>query len=261
MKRTSAELKRISRGVLGGHWGFIIGLTVLTGLMAYVVGLPFYAMLSISDYAIPQLVSYFIATIIIALLSQVLQCGIIRVQLGFARKEQTRLGMLFGEFSNRPDRYILGMLLLLGIELGSLVPGYVILILGIFMDSIFMIILGGLAVIGGAVVSMILLLRYAVIFLLLVDNPHMKMLEAFKESSRLMHGNKGRLFYINLSFLGLCLLSILSCGIGMLWITPYMAQTNVSFYQEITGELDKKAEPDSKMEQNSDTASFGDYTV
>lgn len=53
-----------------------------------------------------------------------------------------------------------------------------------------------------------------------------------------MEGNLGRLFYIELSFIGLALLGLLSCGIGMLWVTPYMMQVSVNFYRSLTGELD-----------------------
>lgn len=58
-------------------------------------------------------------------------------------------------------------------------------------------------------------------------------------SAELMEGNMGRLFYIDLSFVGWTLLGLLSCGIGMLWVTPYMMQVTVNFYRELTGELDE----------------------
>lgn len=54
-----------------------------------------------------------------------------------------------------------------------------------------------------------------------------------------MEGNMGRFFYIELSFIGWALLGLLSCGIGMLWVTPYMMQVSVNFYRSLTGELDE----------------------
>ena len=48
-----------------------------------------------------------------------------------------------------------------------------------------------------------------------------------------MEGNKLRLLYLRLSFLGFYLLAVLSCGIGLLWLMPYMQQTMVSFYLDV----------------------------
>lgn len=75
--------------------------------------------------------------------------------------------------------------------------------------------------------------------MLLTDHDSMSVMEAFHTSFRLMSGNKGRLFYIQLSFLGWELLALLSCGIGILWLSPYMNQTTVEFYRDVTGELDR----------------------
>ena len=65
-------------------------------------------------------------------------------------------------------------------------------------------------------------------------------LEAFRTSARLMQGQKGRLFYIQLSFLGWMILCMLSCYIGYLWIGPYMSQVTVTFYLDVTGEYKKQ---------------------
>ena len=72
----------------------------------------------------------------------------------------------------------------------------------------------------------------------MIDNDNLSALEALQKSARLMKGHKGRLFYIDISFLGLMILSIFSCYIGMLWIYPYIIMTEAFFYLDVTGELD-----------------------
>ena len=67
----------------------------------------------------------------------------------------------------------------------------------------------------------------------------MKVLAAFRECRLLMKGNRGRLFYLFLSFIGWSLLSLCSLGIAALWVRPYMNQTFVIFYLDCTGELDR----------------------
>lgn len=62
-----------------------------------------------------------------------------------------------------------------------------------------------------------------------LDHPQMKARESLKISRQIMKGNKGRLFYIYLSFIGLQILCLLSLGIGSLWVYPYQSQTLVIF--------------------------------
>ena len=52
-----------------------------------------------------------------------------------------------------------------------------------------------------------------------------------------MAGNRGRYFYLQVSFAGLSLLSVLSCGIGFLWVLPYMQTANALFYRNLIGEI------------------------
>ena len=78
---------------------------------------------------------------------------------------------------------------------------------------------------------------YALALYLLLDHPQMKARESLKISRQIMKGNKGRLFYIYLSFIGLQILCLLSLGIGSLWVYPYQSQTLVIFYLDVVGEI------------------------
>ena len=89
-----------------------------------------------------------------------------------------------------------------------------------------------------AVIAYIITLRFSLANILLIDNPQMGAIESMKTSSDLMRGNKGRYFYLSLSFIGMMLLMFLSCGIGAIWVTPYMNMTYIQFYREVIGELD-----------------------
>lgn len=65
------------------------------------------------------------------------------------------------------------------------------------------------------------------------DFPQYSARELLSMSRKLMIGNKVRLFYIYLSYMPLLLLGILSCGIALLWIIPYMNATLAEFYMDI----------------------------
>lgn len=52
-------------------------------------------------------------------------------------------------------------------------------------------------------------------------------------SRRLMVGNKGRYFMLQLSFLGWWILGSITLGIGFIWIYPYYKLTMANFYQDL----------------------------
>ncbi len=239
MERTSAELKRLAREKLTGHWGLVIGATLLQYLIVFAALLPFEFLFVLSGGGTVQFVAYLVAAMILGIISTIMQCGITRMMLCFARGQQTGIGMMFGEFTKRPDRYIVGTLMMFGIELACLLPGSLCWLVGVLQGLMLANVIGAALYLAGAVIMVVILLRYGLVFFLLVDHPQMGALEAFKESARLMDGRKGRMFYVGLSFLGMCLLGLCSCGLGMLWVMPYIEQTMVSFYLDAAGELDR----------------------
>ena len=74
---------------------------------------------------------------------------------------------------------------------------------------------------------------YAMTPYILKDNPEMKNNAAIEESMRMMDGHKLELFLLDLSFIGLAILSILTCCIGFLWLVPYMNMARVNFYEDL----------------------------
>ena len=54
---------------------------------------------------------------------------------------------------------------------------------------------------------------------------------------KLIRGNILRVIYINVSFIGMLVLCVLSLGIGLLWVEPYYEQTFANLFLDVTGEL------------------------
>ncbi len=67
-------------------------------------------------------------------------------------------------------------------------------------------------------------------YFLMLDFPQYGIVKTIKQSFRIMNGYKGTLFLIELSFLPLTLLNMLSFGIGFLWLTPYMNMVYTLFF-------------------------------
>ncbi len=82
---------------------------------------------------------------------------------------------------------------------------------------------------------------YSMTEYILMDNPGMDALTAISKSKEMMSGWKGKLFLLDLSLIGWWFLSLLTCGIGYLWLASYFLTNRAVFYQEMTGGA--KAEP------------------
>jgi uncharacterized membrane protein len=76
-------------------------------------------------------------------------------------------------------------------------------------------------------------LSYSMAFYILRDNPTMGASDAITASRKMMNGYKGKLFGLYLSFIGWALLCVLTCGIGYLWLIPYIEQATANFYEDI----------------------------
>lgn len=78
--------------------------------------------------------------------------------------------------------------------------------------------------------------RYHLAPYILAENNNTGILEAIKLSSQMMKRKKKYLFTLHLSFIGWFLLGIVTCGIGFLWISPYIQSSYAAFYIELSGQ-------------------------
>lgn len=74
---------------------------------------------------------------------------------------------------------------------------------------------------------------YALTPYIVIEHPELSASEAIAESERLMEGHKFDLFWLQLSFIGWFILSIITCGIGFFWLEPYAETSIVAFYEDI----------------------------
>ncbi|MCL2088655.1 MAG: DUF975 family protein [Oscillospiraceae bacterium] len=65
---------------------------------------------------------------------------------------------------------------------------------------------------------------------LLAENPQMSKDRAFDLSNKMTYGDKGRIWILDLSFIGWNCLAVLTCGIGVLFLAPYIAATLAELY-------------------------------
>ncbi|MBP5599690.1 MAG: DUF975 family protein, partial [Lachnospiraceae bacterium] len=85
--------------------------------------------------------------------------------------------------------------------------------------------------------GIIAVFKYSMAPYILMDHPEMTGGEAITASKNLMKGKKWKLFCVEFSFIGWCLLGALTFGIAYIWIGPYMQATVAAFYEDIKDEV------------------------
>ena len=92
--------------------------------------------------------------------------------------------------------------------------------------------------------------RYAMAPYIMAENPNLTASQAIELSKQMMDGRKGDLFVLNLSFIGWGLLAGLTCGIGLLWLNPYMLMANAAFYRSVAPAVYFRQQPNGGGYQN-----------
>ena len=74
---------------------------------------------------------------------------------------------------------------------------------------------------------------YAMTPYIVMEDDNISITDAMKKSKEMMKGNKWRLFCLIFSFIGWILLGIITFGIVLVWIEPYMQVAMAAFYREL----------------------------
>lgn len=225
-KVTSRELKYQARVLLNGNYSKMAGITLLMGI--FDLGLNYllsYAFPS-TDGGLNQLL-YLACAILCNMVYYILLAGLMRIYLHLCRGEKIVLSELFAVFSDRPEQvavYSVVQFILQSIS------SYVFdrCLSELWNAGITLLPILSLAIL--AVVVIWLQLCLTLVLFLYCDAPWKSALQLMKESWKMMRGNKGRMLYLFLSFLGVLLLCVLSLGIGLLFVRPYLYVTQSLFY-------------------------------
>lgn len=81
--------------------------------------------------------------------------------------------------------------------------------------------------------GIIIALMFSQAIFILVDDNEKSITQCLRESSEMMKGHKFEYFVLQLSFLGWAILSILTVGIGLLWLIPYQEVTFANYYLKL----------------------------
>ena len=150
-----------------------------------------------------------VASVASLLISGPLALGLVKFYLPLSRGESPEVSALFSGF----DQFLKAM------------AAYLLMALFILLWSLLLIVPGIIAA-----------CRYSQTYYLLHDNPDLGPLEAIRRSKEMMAGNKWKYFCLGWRFLGWALLCMLTCGIGFLWLMPYISVSQAKFYDDLNAE-------------------------
>ncbi len=240
---SASKIREIARNTLSGNWKpVVLALAVyylLTGGASEFLDYFFSY-----TYTIPVDLSEDLAynigyggTIYSILVGGPLSFGLAMYLLTFFRTKKSDMTLLFEGFSYFKKTFFLYILMNIKIALWTL-----------------------LFVIPGIIASF----RYSQAFYVMIDHPEYSANQCLEESKRLMMGNKGSLFYLNLTFIGWYLLASLPSAlfgtfseltilglfidllltVPMFFVNAYVQTSVVAFYELLTEKL-VVVEPDS----------------
>jgi uncharacterized membrane protein len=201
--KTYSDYRAAARESLSGNWktSVIVMLMIwgITILLSTVVGL-----LSLDSEWLGNTVNIIVSVLLIL----PLQWAFANALLQLVRGDNNITENTKQSFKTNYRTFVLTYLLMIVILLGI---GVVTLLIGTF----------------------ILAYAYRMVPYLIQEYPELTPREALKLSREMMRGHKWNLFVLDLTFMGWILLTVLTLGIGGLWLTPYMQTTVAHYYEDL----------------------------
>lgn len=106
----------------------------------------------------------------------------------------------------------------------------------ILLQALYIVLWSLLLVVPGIIKA----ISYSQTIYILKDNPELKFNGAIERSMAMMEGHKMEAFLLGISFIGWLLLGVLTLGIGMLWVTPYMSTAYAHFYDYVKEDYERR---------------------
>ena len=254
---TASEARRKAREALKGNWGKAALILLIYVAIIFVIGIftaiPLLGLLvSIGELVIMPPITYGL-TMTFMKIKRGQEVGYVDfLKEGFENFSRSWCitGRLLLKMIVPIILYIVA-LIVIGISVFTSAVGLFSLSSSVTGASVFFLIIAIILVAVAAGFFIVLALKYALSNYIAIDNPNMSALECVNKSGELMDGNSGKLFCLELSFIGWVLLaSILPAifaGIGIdflyiitmyaaeIFLLPYIQMALVVFYENVAG--------------------------
>ena len=229
--KTTTEMKSAARALLQGRYREYIAAYITAELVLVLIS-------AIASSVLPTdttwgMVFELAISFVLELISAVFLLGIIHYTMNICKGLPYKLSDVFYGFKSHPDKAIICQFLFTLAELVCMLPAILFAILYTITENpAFMIVMSVFLVIG-LVAVVILHLTLHFVFYLILDYPDATIKELIVYCANMMRGHRIKFFYLYASFLPLYVLGILSLGIGLLFVEPYVNVTVAQFYLDV----------------------------
>ncbi len=224
----SANVKAQARQALTGHYGTVIAANILYLLISLILA-EFSTGLDVGS-GIVRIVLSFVANGLTSAISGIFTLGLYFIYANLLFDQPASVRDLFQPFREDPEKAMTIALLFYLADYVCTLPSTLYLGTTYAVTSRQLLIFLLLTA-AGYLAMFFFQLYFLFTYLLLLDYPSMTVKELFHRSSRLMRGRKRTLFYIEISFIPLYLVGILTLGIGCLFVMAYQYETLTAFYR------------------------------
>lgn len=222
-------LKQKARDELNKSWNLPVLFSLTLLLLAAGAGA---VTLPLASGQTPGVILGFFIELILLLIIRLFAFGAYRHLMQRIRREETDYRDLIYVFRHQPDRFLLVSLAQAGLLAAYLLPIYAFACLMRYSFAVMLTLIILWVIIGAALLGSILLATVQTPFLLL-DDSDLKVQKALRMSARVMRGYRVQYLKLVLSFLPWLLLSILTLGVGLIWLLPYMMTSFTFFFDAL----------------------------
>jgi uncharacterized membrane protein len=229
--QSSSQLKALARGQLLGKYKVVIAATILISLITFTVSL--FASSFVNIDTITGIIINYIISYVVEIITGVFIVGFIVLNLNMICNKPFFISDIYYGFHNHTNKIIVVKFFITTLELLATLPCMICINLLQYHFSYFLLSLVLLTSIPAVVITIFIELNLSMAYYLLLDFPEYSSKDILLLSIKIMKNQKGRLFYLMVSFIPIFLLALLPVGLGLLWIIPYYRMTLTYFYLDI----------------------------
>lgn len=229
--KSCAELKNSAKIKLEGHFGLAISAIILVQCINYIATSLITGLVPGLD--IPSMILSFLLSAVVSVLLGIFNTGLAYFFLSMACGRPCASSTVFYGFLTQPEKSVKVSLLHSSVNLVCLTPFQFFSMLFIQTREMNYLVIMLITMVIGLIVYVPVSLLISQTYFIIVDFLNYSAKEVLKTSCKIMKRHMWKFFYLEISFLPLMLLCVLTCGIGFIWLMPYMQMTYACFYLDI----------------------------
>ncbi len=228
---SSAGLKSLAKGQLLGKYGTVVVAYALHIAAIFIIYSSAHTL--VNTATLPGMLIFYIVGVLISLLNGLFTYGETYLYLRIACNGNAKVSDLFYGFQSVPEAILKVQLPFAVVSLLCGLPALLVPYVNTDPGNPRLFLIYAVLLTVTTILNVVFTLTFSQCYFLMLDFPQYSPKEILGQSRKIMKGNRGRLFYIELSFLPLFGLGLCTFGVAYLWILPYYQATKANFYLDL----------------------------